>query len=318
MNNINHIDLHRLSEEYHEELQRLESSNSKTLMMRCSTIMNSNEFQYLADNEQYFIQQFLEPDVVKQYITSNIPNLSSIIETNQPLVFYNANLNQETVLGSLTSKIFNYSWFRESKKAIWLGNKLGIKSCLYCNSQYTLTTGKNIHYTFDHFYSKKRFPYLALSFYNLIPCCDPCNRMKSDRDCIAQNCWHPYGPSTLDITFKLDMASAAKFALRGFSHEATLKIHCKSGDQTSTDHVTDFDLADRMGAHFDIAAEIIWKSKIYTSKYKRELQLLLRDLGITKNALERFIVSNYTRPTDMHKRPLSKLTYDLAKDVKLI
>ena len=52
-------------------------------------------------------------------------------------------------------------------------NSLNLSVCPYCNRQYIFGTDNNrkVGAQFDHFYSKSKYPYLALSFYNLIPVC---------------------------------------------------------------------------------------------------------------------------------------------------
>ena len=69
----------------------------------------------------------------------------------------------QTRFGKGLSEIFGYEKYFRSKasKGLWLAQKLNIKSCPYCNSQYTLTirAGDNslkARFQFDHFYSKKR------------------------------------------------------------------------------------------------------------------------------------------------------------------
>lgn len=59
-------------------------------------------------------------------------------------------------------------------------NSLNLSVCPYCNRQYIFGADNNrkVGAQFDHFYSKSKYPYLALSFYNLIPCCPTCNNAK--------------------------------------------------------------------------------------------------------------------------------------------
>ena len=74
-----------------------------------------------------------------------------------------------------------------------LSRKLGIKVCPYCNHNYIFTINENedeIKYRpdFDHFFSKAKYPLLALSLYNLIPCCSVCNKIKGE----TQISFNPY------------------------------------------------------------------------------------------------------------------------------
>lgn len=91
-----------------------------------------------------------------------------------------------------------YNDFRKSQKQ-WGGalliNELNIKVCPYCNRSFLdtytyLQTGKIIsNAQLDHFYCKEQYPYLAVSLYNLIPCCATCNHRKSNN---GENIIYPY------------------------------------------------------------------------------------------------------------------------------
>jgi hypothetical protein len=91
-----------------------------------------------------------------------------------------------------------YENLRENPKGYWLASHLNVKVCSYCNREYTfhyLTEDKEpkILYDFDHFFNKGTYPYLALSFYNLVPSCSICNsRFKhSEKFTLTKN-FHPY------------------------------------------------------------------------------------------------------------------------------
>ena len=66
--------------------------------------------------------------------------------------------------------------------AYWLQRQLDVKICPYCNRIYTTTLygKKRIRPDFDHFYPQSRYPYFAVSLFNLIPSCSICNKAKSD------------------------------------------------------------------------------------------------------------------------------------------
>ncbi|MCU5530672.1 hypothetical protein OCA90_07600, partial [Bacillus cereus] len=73
---------------------------------------------------------------------------------------------------------------------------LDLNVCPYCNRQYISSyyskNGKT-RGDLDHFFPKKKYPYLALSFYNLIPSCKVCNSsLKNDKDFTYVKNIHPY------------------------------------------------------------------------------------------------------------------------------
>lgn len=67
------------------------------------------------------------------------------------------------------------------KTAYWLQQQLHVDVCPFCNRIYTSTLFRgSVRASFDHFYPKSVYPYLAISLFNLIPICDVCNKNKSD------------------------------------------------------------------------------------------------------------------------------------------
>ena len=73
---------------------------------------------------------------------------------------------------------------------------LDIKVCPYCNRNYILNfqiKGKvNATAQLDHFFDKKKYPYLAISIYNLVPSCGTCNQRKSTKQ---ETIFYPYNES---------------------------------------------------------------------------------------------------------------------------
>lgn len=95
---------------------------------------------------------------------------------------------EEDPENKVCKKIFRYDALNYKKKcqkestAYWLQRQLGVKVCPYCNRMYTTTLfGEHrIRPDFDHFYPQSKYPYLAVSLFNLIPSCSMCNRKKSN------------------------------------------------------------------------------------------------------------------------------------------
>lgn len=95
---------------------------------------------------------------------------------------------EESPENEVCKKIFRYGALNDKKScqtentAYWLQRQLGVKVCPYCNRMYTTTLfGENkIRPDFDHFYPKSKYPYLAVSLFNLIPSCSMCNKKKGN------------------------------------------------------------------------------------------------------------------------------------------
>lgn len=131
-------------------------------------------------------------------------------------------------------KIFDYAAFTKNKvQAYGLAKKLNVKTCPYCNRNYTVTIEKVVakkvtHIVrpdFDHFLAKSKYPLLALSFYNLIPCCSLCNsRIKGDFEMELKKHIHPYVEGFDDsLHFSFNPKDAE--SLYGLSHNLDITIN---------------------------------------------------------------------------------------------
>ncbi len=204
--------------------------------------------------------------------------------------------------------------FYNQKMGTWLAKQLEVKTCPYCNRQYTFTVEtkneeKRIRPEFDHFHSKSEFPFLALSFYNLIPACSICNRIKSD--------------VAIDINpYK-----------KGFYDNFKFRIKTKDGNENSMDwaleekieidfsvtnnNIEEFALKELYNEHIDYVKEIIDKVQAYNHNYYSSLIDSYKGLGKQEADIDRFIWGNYLENAEHEKRPLSKLTKDILQQLKI-
>jgi len=95
----------------------------------------------------------------------------------------------------LLNEVFTYSNWRTSYASMELLKWLGIQVCVYCNMDLVWEDSERdlAIVSYDHFFDKSSYPYLALSFYNLIPACQPCNQnYKHMRPFSLATHYHPY------------------------------------------------------------------------------------------------------------------------------
>lgn len=142
-----------------------------------------------------------------------------IKEINKKSVKYNLELKKEKIEIKESEhfeklkNVFNYDNFSAEKVLKWDRHKLmtalDIRVCPYCQRNY-ITSYKDIDEKeretdkttadLDHFYSKSKYPFLALSLYNFIPSCQICNsRMKGKQDAYDENVIYPYNEEFLGI-----------------------------------------------------------------------------------------------------------------------
>ncbi len=197
-------------------------------------------------------------------------------------------------------------------------NRLKLDTCAYCNRSYTYSLSKKdgIKPELDHFYPKSKYPFLGLSFYNLIPSCQTCNGFggKEEKDPSLKNMVSPYLLEHDTFYFTYDVKSIDVLSpLEGKSSvEVILKAKKGSGN------LSVFKLPDLYQKHEDHVLELIVKSKLkYTEEYRKYLRSF-KDFSFSEGEVDRMIIGNYTSTDELHKRPLSKLYRDIGIELGLI
>ncbi|MFN4151915.1 MAG: hypothetical protein ACK4IX_13325 [Candidatus Sericytochromatia bacterium] len=220
-------------------------------------------------------------------------------------------------------KAFDYINFRSSAKASWFCEKIEIKSCLYCNAQFTLAVGKNgsskkMLFQLDHFYNKRSYPFLSLTLGNLIPCCSSCNIAKSKKEFNIDDNFHPYHEDlSSNFTFKVDEENILKYLIEKRDMDF-LKPTIVTTNAKVLEHVKNFRIEHIYNKHTDVIEELILKSLYYNSTKREELLNTFEELNLDQSTIDRFILGNYTLNSEINKRPLSKLSSDIAKQLKII
>lgn len=202
--------------------------------------------------------------------------------------------------------------------------KLDIRSCVYCNAQYAVSTKKGstgcsskFHVTFDldHWKPKDKYPYLGVAFFNLYPSCPACNRGHSDKS----KKWCLYaqeGEEQNPYRFNINNQSLLKYLLDWDAE--TLKIDFVDGVTGNAAVYDGNDHIEKIYNNFkDVVEDVIWRKRIYSAKMIEAM----KQSGVYElkpHDVNRFIIGNYDREEDMLKRPLAKLIQDVAKQLELI
>lgn len=185
---------------------------------------------------------------------------------------------------------------------------LNLSVCPYCNRQYIFGTdnSRKVGAQFDHFYSKSKYPYLALSFYNLIPCCPTCNKAKGE-DHIKIN---PYIEG-FDNNGRLLIDSPLNCILKNTDWDVIFD----SNDKCKT-NIQAFALDELYKKHKDYAYELVLKAVANQKEYFNALKSSFRELGISDELIDKILWGNYIEEDKLSKRPLSKMTLDIINQFK--
>jgi hypothetical protein len=235
----------------------------------------------------------------------------------------------------IINTIINYNLF--DYFAYEIGTNLEINTCPYCNRVYIntvinkKTSRQIIRPTFDHFFSQKEHPLLALSFYNLIPSCYYCNsNLKGDYEMSLTTHLHPYLDG-FDNDFNFNIL--IKDIKPDISHPDNYHIYINTrlnnnnpkfikvlnnndpNYEGKDGNVNLFKLNAIYQSHTDIVGEIVLKCDKLSKGHSDSLHYIFGLLKTNKVEFYRYYFSNYFNELDFKRRPLAKLTKDIVTQV---
>lgn len=242
-------------------------------------------------------------------------------------------VNHKNIIIKKIQNLFKYKdKYQNSVLTPFFTENFNFRTCFYCNKDFitNFNVKKEVStFQLDHFYDKATYPYLALSFYNLIPSCPTCNSSKvkgskntfehdsnvgkfQNETCISPN----------DENF--DFHQKVKFKL--FLDDSCKNLHIKSKDDidiTLKEQFTDkynkyieiFKLNPRYKAHKDIVYDMIEKAELYPESRLKELQDLT---GIPFQEIKKDIFNLIDENEDLSKQPFSKLIVDMSKELGIL
>jgi uncharacterized protein YfkK (UPF0435 family) len=258
------------------------------------------------------------------YIFEKIKSLlsASTKELKSHIAYFETNYPKSLEDGTELNKIFRNeifekeykSWGRRtaSYSAYAFVETLDLKTCPYCNRNYTFAVNEadgKLRPEIDHFYPKSIYPFLAMSFFNLIPSCSICNHTKSNK--VEEHLENPYDIREGAYTFtyrpksiEFSVVEKEKYDFNSF--EIELK-----GNKSNIEL---FKLVQLYKQHKDVVLELLIKKAYYPQSYIAELS----NFGFIKDEIYRYLFSNYKQDDDLHKRPLSKLVRDISEELGLL
>ena len=206
------------------------------------------------------------------------------------------------------------------------------RTCPYCNRQYINTyVSKSkpgrMRATLDHFYSKSDYPYLALSFYNLIPSCYSCNSsFKLKQEFTTATHIHPYLNSFDNLVkFSIDFIKAKDvhdYVINFYQDPDYLKIGFNYLVPIGTQdykrakaNITAFHLDEIYNFHKDQIVELLQKYVLVSNGYPQYIASNYPKLFNGENDITRTLLGNYLEIDQLHLRPFSRLTRDICEEI---
>lgn len=311
----------------------LNAASKLTDQHHYANVVVANCHPWVAANHLVFesIVNYLDNDKNLEELILCIPAQSILIETqikNQVGI----TAANEAVVAPFINYIIDYSQF--DYFAYNIASQLAQNTCPYCNRIYIHTVidrrkKQIIRPTFDHFFSQKDHPLLALSFYNLIPSCYYCNSsLKGDKQMALDTHLHPYVDDFgNDISFHILIKDVHKDKSHPGNYQLFLKnslpdFHPKYA-QTSwaavlipNEHrgnINLFRLDEIYQSHLDVVGELIVKCDSLSGAHANSLEGFFSLLRTNKSEFYRFYFGNYFSEKDFHRRPLAKLSKDIIR-----
>jgi hypothetical protein len=201
--------------------------------------------------------------------------------------------------------------------------ELNINSCPYCNRSYITTIGtdnKKFHRAdMDHFMCKEKYPYLRLSFYNLIPSCTICNqRAKGAKETSFDKNIYPYEEEFGNFAKFKHVPKNIKQLLNGGDILIEVKLNTPAHIKQKIDNnIKLFKLVEQYKMHKKELQFILEKSFRLNENY---LSFLEKNLKLFNSKEEAYEFA-FGKPIDDKKHinvPLSKFTKDISEDIGIL
>jgi hypothetical protein len=282
-------------------------------------------YKYLFDNLELLITG--TPDELKTFDDNFKAHLGSLGKLN---------LLNNIFLKRRLRKLFHHAYFSfrngglEDYRIEWFEN-LKLNTCPYCNRHWASkvsnkeNTGYRLYFDIDHYWPKGKFPWFAISFYNLIPACTICNqRVKHKDELNIDNHIHPYRDDMHKyLKFNIPIKSSEDF----FDDTVDISLEViPRAPYTTTDDMyikskstyDFFNLENFYNTHLDYVRELMQRDLVYSKDYVEGLLAYKTANGDPifndENDLIKMLAGNYVLPEHIHKRPLAKLTQDILED----
>ena len=235
--------------------------------------------------------------------------------------------NVKNVLKNIFLKL--YKDFTQAKLcndmtiAHYFFHELNIRTCPYCNRQYTFTIdGKNTKAApeYDHFYDKAHFPLLAVSFYNLIPSCHTCNHIKGVKNTAKVNPYYRGFESVFRLVKGEKVLSKSEILKESKIHLALLKKNGKEYKESLIDkgNIETFGLNELYSMHDDYINNIIEKVSAYNNTTQLALVEAFQSASYSPQQVFDFVWGKYLEVAQYENKPLSKLTKDILEQLGII
>lgn len=318
INISHHRDLDKICNEYYytfkDDMLKIIKEN-KSFLNKYRTKSKEKLGVYLKDNLNDLITLPLDELVLKF-----TPILEDVFNKN----YTNKNIKFKKVINSIFFFENHSKW-----GAYKLTQVLNINACPYCNRTYITTLGsENKKFSrpdIDHFLAKSKYPYLRMSFYNLIPSCVICNRnAKGKKETSLEKNIYPFtnGFENIGTENYVRFNYRPKNYMDAIGKGEPLIEFSFNGDEKHIkkckNNIDLFRLEEQYSMQFNELNHLMQLKQYYSVAYLEDLTRkyphLLQDY---KEAYKLAFGKEYELTKD-DNLPLSKFTRDILKELKML
>lgn len=265
---------------------------------------NSNLIDFLYTDNNFNTENF------KKIVTADYKQMLEYIND------FKLNITED-ISAFLLKKVFKYHTISKFIKEILLD--INVSTCPYCNRQYTTALKYNsVRPCLDHYFPKKKYPFLAISLWNLIPCCNTCNLAKLDHDTYEYPISYPYKDEFgEDIIFTARLEENKDYVkfLQGLNSSFSLPIKNMENDgilpPSVSTQINLLHLQDLYNQHTSYVQNILKSSYIYSPEHIKQLLKEYPELFKEKEDVINLIYMTNIQRDNLINTPLSKLARDI-------
>ena len=270
------------------------------------------------------------------YKNNNIirDNLVQLLTTQTDMeTIQNKNLNFEAkkeLLKLLLIEVFRYDSFSRKKLFPKLIQMMGVEVCPYCNRNFTTTTRtrNGMYYRqnqVDHYRSKSKFPWFALTLPNLIPACGNCNLRKGDDE---EFVLYPYNEEfgkqyhfhTIPIS---GVGYLTGQAVSPYEFEVKIERNLSTGSTSDRDYESRVQASiEKFGldilyheSHNAYVLAIFEQRYVFNDAYLDSLMDSFPDLFKSREEARQLLYMKQYDENALGDAPLAKLTHDIDEEI---
>ncbi len=221
------------------------------------------------------------------------------------------------------NEIFNYESFSK-KNGYSFTDILSINICPYCNRNYITTIGndksKFVRADIDHFLPKSKYPYLRMSFFNLVPSCVICNRnAKGRKSTSLKKNIHPYLEGFGEDAKFIHVPKTYKDLIGKGHPDIDLKFDAnKIKNKKIKGNIKIFRLKEQYSIHTNELNHLLALREAFTEKYIDDLIKRNSRLNLSKEQAYYYAFGLKYSKLDDENQPLSKFKRDILEHINMI